>query len=290
MRLVLLTFGDRLENHNQASFAILSFLRSKVITGVTIVTDRPEYYQYFGHRIEVINCAGNTMQEWRGEHDFFWRIKMKAIAEAITQNPSDDILYVDSDTFLAGDLSVIQSSLDNGNSFMHEREGNLIAIKHKTERKMWSSLSGKTFGPVTINERTEMWNAGVIAISKSKAIGIVSLAIQLCDEMCRTDCRRRLIEQFAFGLALKHSSNLLPASTEIGHYHGNKPQWNAKIAEFFMYSLLTRSSFDEDLKRLEKIDYKSIPTVLREKNTKHRIFNIVNKMMKPKLIRFYGES
>ena len=41
MRLVLLTFGDRLDVHSQAAFCIVSFLKADRALPVTVVTDRP---------------------------------------------------------------------------------------------------------------------------------------------------------------------------------------------------------------------------------------------------------
>ena len=98
MILVLLTFGDRFENHYQASLAILSYLKSDQINKVCVVTDRPNFYQYFEEQVKLITINEQIMNDWKGEHDFFWRIKMKGIEAAALNNPNQHILYVDSDT------------------------------------------------------------------------------------------------------------------------------------------------------------------------------------------------
>ena len=44
MNLLLLTFGDNTDNHQQAVFAALSFMRDPHIRRVLVVTDRPDFY------------------------------------------------------------------------------------------------------------------------------------------------------------------------------------------------------------------------------------------------------
>ncbi|MDD1793600.1 hypothetical protein LRP50_10715 [Enterovibrio sp. ZSDZ42] len=287
MILTLLTFGDRLENHYQASFAILTYLKSDLISKVCVVTDRPKYYEYFGDSVDVIEIDQNIMNEWRGSDDFFWRIKMKAIEAAALRNPEQDILYVDSDTFYVRNMDVIANGLSKGQSFMHENEGKLCGMTSKTPRNMWKSLQGKTFAGVTINEDTEMWNAGVIALHRSHAKQTISLAIDICDEICKTDCPRRLVEQFAFSVALKHSSILTAAENQIGHYWGNKPDWNAKIVDFFMFSTLSGSSFEEDLARVQTLELSTLPTVYKEKSIKGKVNKLLDRVFPPKEVQYY---
>ncbi|MEO9653942.1 hypothetical protein [Marinomonas sp.] len=43
-----------------------------------MLTDQPEFMSVLAEDIELIELASETLQEWRGEHDFMWRINMKA--------------------------------------------------------------------------------------------------------------------------------------------------------------------------------------------------------------------
>ena len=289
MVLVLLTFGDNLNNHYQAIFAILSYLKCSHIQHVCVVTDRPQYYQYLGDKITLIDCGGSLMQEWRGEYDFFWRIKMKAIEAAILQHPNQHILYVDSDTFLVNSLSEINQELDSGISFMHTLEGKLNTQSSKTEQQMWRSLQDQTFHNITINEQTEMWNAGVIALPANQAESLVTKAIELCDRLCQTKCTRRLIEQFAFSLALKHHSKLKSLEKDILHYWGNKEQWNKQITEFFMLSKLANIDVEQDIERIRFFNYSSLPIIYKEKSTKIKLVRVLNKLMPPKEIVYFSK-
>ena len=288
MILVLLTFGDRLENHYQASLAIISYLKSDQIKKVCVVTDRPNFYQYFGEQVELITINEQIMNDWKGDHDFFWRIKMKGIEAATLNNPDQHILYVDSDTVYVDKIGELMIGLEAGSSYMHELEGKLSQLPSKTTKNMWKSLNGKSFAGLRIDSDAEMWNAGVIALPKSHAIETIQYAIELCDQMCATNCTRRLIEQFAFSIALKDKLGLAAAENVVAHYWGNKPNWNTKITEFFMYSKLNGLTFEQDLERFEPEEFIQIPTVLREKNTKHKLQRLLNKVMKPKEIRLFN--
>lgn len=238
MKLVLLTFGDRIENHYQAVFSILSFLREPMITGVYVVTDKPNYYRHLEQRAEVIEVDKTLLQQWRGQHDFFWRIKIKAIEAVIQLCPNEDILYVDSDTCYIKNLDNIASGLQQGQTFMHEAEGRLSELDSNEERRMWQSLQNKTFGGVDINQQTEMWNAGVIALPGSHSDKIIQHTLAICDAICATPCPRRLVEQFSFSLALNAHKSLVNCQQSILHYWGNKPQWNVLIESFFVYAHL----------------------------------------------------
>lgn len=287
MILTLLTFGDRLENHYQASFSILSFLRSNLISNVCVVTDRPNYYRYFGTHVDIIEIDDETMTEWRGHHDFFWRIKMKGIEAAVLRNPGSNILYVDSDTFYVKDLAIIKQGLDQGISFMHEREGTLYNSSSKTFTKMWNVISNKSFSDVTIDIESAMWNAGVIAINGEKAKNIINHAIDICDAICATPCTRRLVEQFAFSIALQNAGELRAAENQIAHYWGNKAQWNAKIVEFLMYTTLSGSTLEEDLLKLDSFDAASLPTVHKEKSIKGKVNKALDSLFPPKEIQYF---
>lgn len=120
MKLVLLTFGERLENHYQAAFSILTFLKDPLIHKVLIATDCPEFYRIFQEKVEVIHITKNTLVEWQGDVQFFWRIKIKALELVQQSYPDEHLLYVDSDTFLVKLLAEIHSELEQNHSVMHQ--------------------------------------------------------------------------------------------------------------------------------------------------------------------------
>lgn len=242
MNLLLLTFGERLENHYQAAFSILSYLKDPLLKRVIVITDYPEFYRFFEQRIEIIEINSSTLSNWQdcGNNvaPFFWRVKIKALELLQRKYPDEHLLYVDSDTFLATNLTEIQTKLDNNQSVMHIYENALANKKSKTLQKMYLTLNMQTFAGVKIDGKTAMWNAGVIALPKNKAQELISLTLAICDEICATNCPRRLVEQFSFSVSLNHLTTLNACEQIIGHYWGNKPEWNAETSQFFTEALL----------------------------------------------------
>lgn len=147
MHLLYLVFGPNAKNHSQATFSMLTFLRQgAALHGITVLTDAPEYYQHLAAHITVVPMSAATLTEWKGEFNFFWRIKIKALEYLAGQQPDTALLYLDSDTFLHGALPELQAALGRGEAFMHELEGALSALPSKTEQRMWQQVRGQAFG------------------------------------------------------------------------------------------------------------------------------------------------
>lgn len=297
MHLVCLSFGSNLDYHSQTVFAALSFLTDKHIEHVTVVTDYPDFYDVLGDKVSVYPIDERTIQDWRGEYDFFWRVKMKAIQVAQVQQPEQHLLYVDSDTFLTAPLGELNARLDQGHCHMHLEETILKKGQSKTERKMWKHLKKQTFAGIDVNKHSRMWNAGVIAIPKQQAKGVLQHAIEVCDALCATKCRRRLLEQFAFSLALEHHSACSEASETaqsntkenietsiklkaaddcILHYWGNKPEWNAHIQRFFSDSKLKNRRLEDDIEAIRDFDWQSLAINTKIPSIKRQLIHTLN--------------
>lgn len=286
MNLVLLSFGSKIENHYQAAFSILSFLVKDEIEKVIVVTDNPEFYNLFKDKVEIIAINDQELESWKGKFNFFWRIKIKALETVINKNPNKDLLYVDSDTFLFGDTAAIKDGFSKGYSFMHIEEELLSKGNSKTVRNMWKVLQNKTFCGVEINSKSVMWNAGVIGLSQQDAKKIINLSLSICDEICNTPCPRRLVEQLSFSMALNSNGQLHNCNSIIGHYWGNKKEWNEYIAKFFTTVLLKNLDYDQMLREFQKIDLKQLPIIKKYGTTSIRLHNLINKVFQPKEIVF----
>lgn len=291
MQLLYLVFGANVKNHFQANFSILSFLKqSAVLSGITVVTDAPDFYQHLAGHITVLPIAAATLQEWKGEFDFFWRIKIKALEYVMQQQPSQALLYLDSDTFLHGSLPQLQEKLAAGQAFMHEPEGALAALPSKTEKLMWQQTQGRLFGDVRLTEQHVMWNAGVVGIPTSGAGAAIALALRICDDLSRQQVTPRLIEQFALSVALAETFGLQPARPYIGHYWSAKEEWNEPIAAFLLESHLRNRSVPEELAALANFDYQQLPIKKREKNTRYRLEGLVRRLFPAQNVRYIGSE
>ncbi|WP_133273170.1 hypothetical protein [Hymenobacter radiodurans] len=288
MRLLYLVFGNNLQNHFQAHFSILSFLRQKNsgLAGITVVTDAPDFYQHLAQEITVHTLSANTLQEWQGKHEFFWRAKIKALEYAVRQYPEAPLLYLDTDTFLHGSLAQMSQELAAGIAFMHEAEGALATLRSKTERRMWQQVKDRSFGGVTMHEQRLMWNAGVVGIPASRNLEAIELALRICDDLCEQQVTPRLIEQFALSVALAETYSLQAARTYIGHYWSTKDDWNASISAFFLESHLKKRTVASELAALSAFDYQKLPIKKKVRNTQRRLENLVHKLFPPKQVDF----
>ena len=291
MHLIYLVFGTNVRNHFQANFSMLSFLRQpEALDGITVVTDAPQFYEHLRGRVGVLPVAEATLREWKGEFDFFWRIKIKALEEVARQRPGVALLYLDSDTFLHGSLPALQARLARGEAFMHEREGALAELRSKTDRRMWEQVQHKAFGGVTLHERHGMWNAGVVGIPAEKTAQAIALALNICDDFSRQQVTPRLIEQFALSVALEETYALHPARPYIGHYWSTKDEWNEHIAAFLLESHLRQRTVVEELAALEGFDFRVAPVKKMLKNTRWRLHHLVDRLFPPKEIVYAGNE
>ncbi|UTF61606.1 hypothetical protein [Gilvimarinus sp. DA14] len=287
LQLMLLTFGPNIKNHYQACFCILSFLKDPLKPAVTVYTDRPEFYRCFEGQVDLVVVDQVQLQAWRGEADFFWRIKCKAVEDMVLRHPGQHIMYVDSDTFLGGGLQDVIQHLDQGQTLMHLNEGKLAQLDTKTTRNMWQVLAGSCHEGITIDKGSAMWNAGVVALPGPIASAVAEHTVAVCDSLCATKAPRKLLEQFAFSLALNHAVALQPADTWIGHYWGNKEQWNAAIAEFYLHSKLYNRNLQEDIAAASEFAYDSIALHCRVSSSNRRLKGLAETLFPNKVHQYF---
>lgn len=282
MNILYLVFGHRISDHIQARFSICSFL--KQTTGkdsIFVITTAPEYYQTL-ECVKTIAISDNVLREWEGEHRFFWRVKIKAIEYMATNYPDSHLMYIDSDTVLQGNLNGIRHELDSGNGLMHLDEGHPSRMKTKS-LKMWNQVKGHTYGHITISERHNMWNAGVVAIPSKYLKDTVKLALELCDGMLGDNAERVVIEQWSLSIALFETTGLLAADKWVAHYWGNKDQWNDIATRFFIQSYMQGRTVDEEIEAFGDLKLDDMPLYIRKPNTQQRLVRLVKKLFPDKI-------
>lgn len=281
MNILYLVFGQRISDHLQAHLSIRTFLQ-QAVEGVEIyvITTAPQFYTQFS-RINVIAITDETLREWEGPMHFFWRVKIKAIEYMAQHFPGRHLCYLDSDTFLTGSLAELKQQLDMGKGMMHLDEGHPMNMKTKSLR-MWKRVAGHTYGGVTLGPRHDMWNAGVVAVPASQLNKVVSLALQLCDGMLADEAERVVIEQYSLSIALFEVTGLQPALPWIGHYWGNKDEWNALAQKFFLESYMTGRTFEQEIEALPSLHLENIPVYVKKSNTRRRLTNFIAKLFPDK--------
>ncbi|GAB3586693.1 hypothetical protein [Hymenobacter daeguensis] len=292
MQLLYLVFGNNIQNHFQANFSILSFLRQGqgIIVSITVITDAPDFYRNLAHQVTVQTIDAATLKEWQGEFNFFWRAKIKAMEHVARQQPNVPLLYLDTDTFLHGSLPAFSRQLTAGTAFMHEAEGALARLPSKTERRMWEQVQGRAFGGITISAQHQMWNAGAIAVPAPRNLDALALALRICDDMCARHVTDRLIEQFALSVALAETYPMQEAKPFIGHYWSTKEEWSASIGAFLLESHLRQRTVADDLAALDSFDYQHLPVKKKARNTRHRLNKMVGRLLPPRHVEFIAPA
>lgn len=288
MNLVYITFGNNTQNHLQAAFSIYSFLAYPGVSTVNVITDRPAYYKHLGDRVRVLELDEAEVKDWSGPYHFKWRIKIKGIEKIALLYPGSPVVYLDTDTFLYKDLSVLEESLRQGRALMHEVEDLLSAGNTKTKKRMWQELQGKTVAGVAMQATDLMWNAGVVAFPNDKGGEEVRLMVALCDEMLGMVSRNALVEQYACSLSLTHVYGLVPAEGMIGHYWSNKGEWGKAISEFFHAAYFHGYTPEEIMATIRTFPFDSIPVVKKQKSTKDRLYRLVDKLFPPRQVKYTG--
>lgn len=288
MNIVYLVFGDNLENYQQVYFSIYTaFIHKGDEDKIIVITENTSLFQYFEDKIEVISIDRKIIEEWEGTHKFFWRVKIKALELIAQKYPSDPILYLDGDTFFFQNIDALRRSLFQGQNYMHVNEGKLSVLPTKTEKLMWSQIKNKSYAGIEIDKNTCMWNAGLIGVS-NKHLECLKLTLSINDALCADNVTRRLIEQFSFSVSLNEYSKLLPAKDVVGHYWGNKEQWNLIISDFLKECFMKDYSFEQVISKIQEMDLRQYPIWVRRSNTQKRLKNFINsfyKDLKPEYVK-----
>ena len=283
MKIVLHTFGTDHIFYLQSTFLILNWLQYRnEIDSINVITDQPAYYRKFEKYINIILVDKNTINHWKGESGFVFRVKLKAIELVAEQNSNKHpILYLDTDTFIYQGFNELKDSLLTGKGIMHNNEGKLSECPKRSQTRLWKRVKNQTFGGNTITENDCMWNAGVIGIPADKCNETINTSINMVDDMCNRIPVNFLIEQFCVSVTLQRKFEMQAASGWIGHYWGNRDSWNSLISAFIAESYMKNYSVEEDIERMTSFNFMQIPIALIPGNTELKIRKLVNKYFKP---------
>ena len=245
MNIVYFVIGDSAVIHIQVGFSIRTILsQTSEEDTVYVVTDTPTMYCNLPH-VVTIPITQERIKEWRGKHDFFWRVKIKVLQQIAQMSPDKAMMYLDGDTFLHGSLTEIKEQLGKNRGMMHLDEGCPSEMKERS-LSMWHTVSGKTYAGITIGPQHHMWNAGVVAIPAALVIKVTDMALSVCDGMLDDGSEPVTVEQYALSIALfECADQLIAADKWIGHYWHYKYHWCSYIAKFFVRSYRKNYSLEK---------------------------------------------
>ena len=287
MTIFYLVFGNKMEYHLQARFSMMSFRAQMTDKDrIIVVTTCPEYYpSHLAPRTSIIPVTDDKIKEWEGKHHFFWRAKIKAM-ELIAENyPDDDMLYLDGDTFLYGDLNKMKDMLKEGHGLMDVDEGHPAQMKGKS-LSMWNTVAGHTYEGITLSKEHHMWTAGVVAIPADKVKKVVSTALAICDGMLDDGAEPIVVEQYSLSIAMYELTKLREAKSLIAHYWSNKPAWIEKAKDVMLQSYLKNLSEEEELNLIRNLQLSDTPVYVHKSNTARRLKSLIDKLFKDKSPRY----
>ena len=281
MVVMYLTFGNRFDIHIQAYFSMLSFYR-QLSDGdhIVMVTTHPEFYKRLTFA-DVLSIDDAAIEEWEGKHHFLWRTKIKAIEMVAREYAGCDLLYVDCDTFLYGDLSKLRDGMLNGKGYMDADDGHPKYRKFKPMH-MWEKIGGHTYAGITLGMQHHMWVAGVLGIPCANKQTVIQTALGLCDGMLDDEPEDIVVEQYALSVAMYEKVSLNSTQDFIGHYWANKDAWLKMINAFMIKSYMTNATLEEDIKEFQMLPLAEVPTYLRKRNTARRLKILIDKLFKPR--------
>lgn len=235
--LIILSYGREIE-YKRAILAILSFWawysgkRSEVRT--IIYTDNPQAFAPYlaDLQVEYQLLTPAKIQLLKGEHNYLHRLKAVIIEEFFANHPSDDLLFVDSDTFFISDPHQLLQSFSVGKSYMHLLEYSFedcvkrYASYNKEELPLSfiRLIESRTFEVQNKEERFNrqqyIWNSGVLGLTKETS-ALMQDVLYLIDEFY-SNTSWIISEQLAFSLILQTKTELLPSDKYVFHYWGQR--------------------------------------------------------------------
>jgi hypothetical protein len=284
MHLLYCTFGNHFHHHLQAAFSAMSFLQERSeIDSINIITDTPSFYNHLKGHVNLITVTPEIIKEWKGPHDYFFRVKIKAIQHVAEMYAGSPVMYCDTDTFLYRNITELKADLLNGKPYMHEDEGEISTRPAKNIQRVWQAVKGKTYAGLQFEPTDHMRNAGVIAIPNLQNGKDVERVLQICDAICANSGALYLCEQFSFSTTLPHVYNAIGDSTPwIAHYWSNKPDWNQFILSWVTEQQFKGKSIDEMIAGIAEIDLGQIPVYIKRRSTAEKLHRRVDKLFPPK--------
>lgn len=284
MNILYIVFGDKLDYHLQAYLSIRSFQKQmKDDDHIFVVTSRPEYYRHAN--VTTLDVTDEEIESWKGPHHFFFRVKIKAMELLASRYPDQHILYLDSDTFLFGDLNVLKQRLNNGNGMMHIREGHPSKMKGRS-LKLWNTVKGHTYAGITLGERHDMWNAGVVAVPKDRLDKIIATSLAICDGMLNDGGNCFILEQYAQSVCMNELTELKASDDCIGHFWGNKEGWESVASDLLLRSYMKQNSLQEELDAITNELLLSTPVYIYKPNTAGKLHKLIDKLFPRRDFRY----
>ena len=286
MTILYLTFGEKTEFHVQAYLSMLSFKRQLTPDDrIVMVTTVPEVYKRVASWADIVHIDAKQIDEWKGKHQYLFRVKTMVIRQLITRYSNDHLLFLDTDTFLYGSLEQIRDLLNNGQAIMHKDEGVLCQMKGPSLR-MWKTVAGREYAGIVIGPEYHMWNSGIIGMPHEKMKEIIDDTLTMLDGMLDDGVDSFNIEQFAMSVSMLTHAHVVEGDGFVGHYWGNKQEWLQLASELLLNSYMRDCTLEAELEQVVNILLSPTPIYIHHSNTARRLKVIIDRLFPDRDFRF----
>ena len=267
---------------HECTYALLSLSRIYAAgvpenTQVWIYTDNPGWFSSFkGCAIPLHFRAidEKTINQWKGEINFVHRVKVEMLKD-FTKDKEGNILYLDSDIVFTHPIDQLLKNINDGQLYMHVREGLISDRGNKVFAKLHHHYKGS---PLHVKEKPvhefAMWNAGVLGFN-TKYRHLLEEVLTFTDNEY-PKFPKHIIEQFAFSIYFQQAGLVKAAAPYIYHY------WNLKEARKVLASFF--DNFKD--KSWEELTHYSamvqIHTLMQEKANFYRNRGLLGSVMSKK--------
>lgn len=289
MNLLYITWGNRLNNHTECIFSILTALQYRnSFDDCYIITDHPEYYSLLNKHIHILFVKPEKFDEWMGIDKFIFNIKIEGIQYFHQTFPDKNFLYADSDTCFIKPLSKIKEKIDEGFLFMHILEDTFADFmkRSRTAKRIYPIIEKLNLEKFDLNQaispKTKIYNAGIIGINVKQfsATSILKETLELTKYFLSVKelAKIHFLEQFSFSLILEKYATLETCGEIITHYWGNKKVWDNKINSFLLECQLKNKNLNDIINDIKTLNY-DYPVICRERSLNKKLKKQIDKII-----------
>lgn len=221
---IYFVYGDRDEAFMEAAYSIGTLARRLKDTPSQIIvfTDQPDKVKDWP---VICESVAGQLEAMRGKTGFVHRAKLR-VMQCLFEKYPGHMIFLDSDTFVGGDMAKLAGRLSPGQAIMHAFESRNPEIGLAGFHTTLAGNISYHFGA-----DSQMYNSGVFGLHRDDR-AVVDLALELCDALLDFGSRIHTAEQFAISEALRISHiKLLEARHVVTHYMGHRRYMLEKIRE-----------------------------------------------------------
>ncbi|GAA3699911.1 hypothetical protein GCM10022238_14520 [Gordonia hankookensis] len=185
------------------------------------MTDQPRNYDDLPVELDVV--SSESFSEWGrcGSHEYIFRRKPMAMIDALERSDGP-VVMLDTDTWFAKSAQHLIDRVGVGRSAMHMCEGGLTAYPNPSNESLLDVLQSRPFSdrsgrPIPVGPETQMWNSGVIGLSRSD-VDVLRESVHYIDQIWSEYQLSHNVEQFALSYFMQTKTRLRAANDVVYHY------------------------------------------------------------------------